>query len=102
MALANVSTVAVFAVIMYAFRCPVPDVSTTCLLRSDQGIQFFVVSVSVVVAPAVAVPNISIIRYFVVLSGVNPGVVNVRVVAVLPVITTLPAPIPVPARIRTL
>ena len=99
---AKVMTVAVFAVIAYTSLCHVPEVNTSCLPTSAPGIKFFEVSVSVVVDPAVAVPNISMIRYFVVASGVNPGVVSVRVLLVFPVIAIFPDPIPVPAIIRTL
>jgi hypothetical protein len=46
-----------------------------------------VVSVSVVDVPAVA-PKVSIIIYLVVVSGTNPGLVIVSVLASLDVITT--------------
>ena len=60
------------------------------------------VSVSVVVVPAVAVPKLHIIKYFVVLSGVNHGVVIVRVVGVFEVMTISGLIFtPVPAMIRT-
>jgi hypothetical protein len=47
-----------------------------------------VVSVSVVDVPAVATPKVSIIIYLVVVSGTNPGLVIVSVLASLDVITT--------------
>jgi hypothetical protein len=55
-----------------------------------------VVSVSVVdVVDVPAVCNISIIIYLVVVSGTNPGLVIVSVLASLDVITTsLPTPVP--------
>ena len=99
---AKVIVVAVFATTVTTVLAPVPAVTITCLFRRAHGIKFFVVSTIVVVLPDVAVPNISIIIYLVVLSGVNPGVVRVRVFAVLPVIGILPEPSPVPARTRTL
>ena len=82
--------------------CHVPEVNIICLFKRAHGIKAFVVSVRVVVEPAVATPNISIIIYLVVLSGVNPGVVRVSVSLVFHVITIFPEPSHVPARIRTL
>jgi hypothetical protein len=55
----------------------------------------------VVVVPAVAVPNASIIIYLVVVSGVNHGVVIVSVVGVFEVMTISGLIFtPVPAMIR--
>jgi len=99
---AKVIVVAVFATTVTTVLAPVHAVITTCLFRSAHGINALDASTIVVVLPDVAVPYISIIIYLVVLSGVNPGVVRVRVFAVLPVITIFPDPRPVPARIRTL
>jgi hypothetical protein len=44
--------------------------------------------------PAVATPKVSIIIYLVVVSGTNPGLVIVSVLASLDVITTSHPPVP--------